>query len=290
MNIIEQINKGESKSLEFKETFPLGEQLSKTIIAFANMGGGKLLIGVSNEKIVTGIKYVDPSEYHDKISNIIHDTVHPLIIPDIYSLSIGDKTIIVVEVYPSPLKPHFLKSKGKGEGTYIRVGATNKKADAEYIQELERQKINISFDEDLCREISSDEFDLNEFRRILSENLKKEISINDLLNFRLLKKHEDNTSLTNSSMIITGQFEYVRIRCARFKGNEMDIFIDQKDFVGNIFEQLENAMKFLLLNINLHGELDIDYIHRKDTYEIPPEALREAVINAIVHRLCYVRL
>lgn len=284
MTIIDQIRKGEGKNLEFKKSIPSGEQLSKSIIAFANMGGGKLLLGVSNSGEIIGVEDADPAEYSDRISNIIHDCIHPLVVPDIYALIIEDKTIIAIEIYPSPVKPHFLKTKGKTEGTYIRVAATNKQADAEYIQELERQKFNISFDEDICRNTVFEEYNLDTLKSLLSVQLKRQISDSDLYNLKLLKKQGSRTYITNAAMIITADFEHVRIRCARFKGNNMDIFIDQKEFGTNIFEQLEDAMKFLITNINLHGELGPDFIHRIDTYEIPPEALREAVINSIVHR------
>lgn len=284
MTIVDQIKKGEGKSLEFKELLPSSEQLCKTIIAFANMGGGKLLLGVSDHGETKGLADADPAAYSDRISNIVHDCIHPVVVPDIYTLSIDDKSIIVVEVYPSPLKPHFLKSKGKADGTFIRVAATNKQADAEYIQELERQRLNISFDEDICSDISFDEFDVEALIHILSERLQRVITNSDLFNLKLLKKQGDKVYLTNAAMIVSAGFDFVRVRCARFKGTNMDIFIDQKEFTGNLFEQFESSMKFLLLNINLHGELGPDHIHRIDTYEIPPEALREAVINAIVHR------
>lgn len=76
----------------------------------------------------------------------------------------------------------------------------------------------------------------------------------------------------------------MRIKCARFKGEYSDVFIDRKELTGDLFSQLENSMKFLLANINLSGVVGPDHLRRVDTYEIPPEALREALINAIVHR------
>jgi len=79
---------------------------------------------------------------------------------------------------------------------------------------------------------------------------------------------------TNSVPILLGIFEYVQIKCARFKGDEMDVFIDRKEFKGNLFEQLENTMNFILSHIHLHGKVGSDFITRVDEYEIPPEALR----------------
>jgi predicted HTH transcriptional regulator len=72
------------------------------------------------------------------------------------------------------------------------------------------------------------------------------------------------------------------VQCARFKGKTTDVFVDRKEFNGSLFSQVEETMNFLKNNIELGGR--IEGIHRKDSYAIPIEALREAVINAVVHR------
>ncbi|MDD2402825.1 MAG: putative DNA binding domain-containing protein [Clostridia bacterium] len=259
MGIIEQIKKGEGKAIEFKEIIPSAEKLSKTVVSFANMAGGKMIIGVTDKGEIIGIDDDDIGMQMDRISNILHDTIHPMIIPDIYTYTIEEKTLLVIEVYPSQLKPHFLKSIGKAEGTYIRVGATNKKADFEYIQELERQKSNLSFDEDFSSD-QNGSFDLNALTHTLKSNLNKDIEEKDLINLKLLKPSGDRLKLTNAAFILQGQSENVQIKCARFKGDKMDIFIDRKEYNGNIFEQLENTMKFLLSNINLNGKIGEDFI------------------------------
>lgn len=283
MSILEDIRKGEGKTIEFKEIMPSADKLAKTVIAFANMAGGKIIIGVSDRGEIKGIEDLDITQKMDKISNILHDMVQPIIIPDIYTYAIEDTNVLVVEVYPSQIKPHFIKRIGKLDGTYIRVGATNKRADIEYIQELERQRINLSFDEDYWIE-QSPGFDINRLLDTLKQHLVEEIKQKDLENLKLIKKQDNITHFTNSVPILLGVFDYVQIKCARFKGNEMDVFIDRKEFNGNLFEQLENTMNFLLSHINLHGKVGSDFITRVDEYEIPPEALREAIVNAIIHR------
>lgn len=283
MKIVDEIKNGEGKTLEFKEVFPAADKISKTVCSFSNMAGGKIIIGVNNNRELVGINEIDIPEQMDRISNIIHDTVHPNIVPEIYTYNIDGKTLLIVEVFPSHIKPHFLKSKGKLEGTFIRVGATNKKADNEYIQELERQRLNISFDEDISiQEVKESE--INDLKTLLKKNLDREIKREDLINLKLMRENNNNIRLTNGAYILLGNLEYVQIKCARFKGDSMDIFIDRKEFNGNIFTQLEESMKFLLANINLEGRIGEDFITRVDEYEIPPEALREAVVNAIVHR------
>ncbi len=283
MMILDIIKKGEGKKTEFKRELPSSEKIAKTLVSFANIGGGRLIVGVSDNGEIVGINDLDITSQMDRISNIIHDLVHPVIIPDIYTFNIEDKILLIVEVFPSPIKPHFLKNIGKMDGTYIRVGATNKKADLEYIQELERQRLNISFDEDLWIN-QNEEINIDALIEILNRELKRPITEKDLLNLKLMRQQHGKKTYTNAVPIILGLFEHAHIKCARFKGNTMDIFIDQKEFKGDLFMQLEQAMAFLLTHINLHGEVGNDYITRIDEYEIPPEALREIVTNAIIHR------
>lgn len=282
MNIQNLIKDGESKNVEFKRQTPSGNKIAKTLISFANVSGGKLIIGVSDHGDIQGFEGDVPNEM-DKISNIVHDYIQPLLLPDIYSYNVNGKVLLVIEVYPSQIKPHYMKNIGKHEGTFIRVGATNKKADIEYIQELERQRINISYDETICIN-NNIIIDKSNLITILNENLNKQVTEKDLINLKLIKKSNTKTLYTNSAPIFLGIFEHARIKCARFKGNNMDVFIDQKEFTGNLFSQLENTMNFLLTHINLEGKIGKDFLTRIDKYEIPPEALRESIINAIIHR------
>ena len=144
------------------------------------------------------------------------------------------KTVIIIDVPASQMKPHCIKSVGKTNGTYIRVGATNKQADAEYIQELERQRLNIGFDEDwlLDPDIL---IDTNDLRGILSTNLHKPVAEKDLQNLRLCRLQDGTCRFTNSAAVLMGAFEHVRIKCARFKGNDTRVFIDRKEYRRFIF-------------------------------------------------------
>lgn len=129
MNIMDEIKKGEGKTIEFKATMPSADKIAKTIISFANMAGGKMIIGVADNRDVIGIENFDITQNMDRISNILHDMVQPMVIPDIYTYAIEEKNVLVIEVYPSQIRPHYIKKIGTLEGTYIRVGSTNKKAD-----------------------------------------------------------------------------------------------------------------------------------------------------------------
>lgn len=110
------IKKGEGKTIEFKRTLPDGNNMAKTVIAFSNMAGGKIIIGVEDKTAkVIGINDDEAMDFPDKISNIIHERCHPFILPEIYLVHINDAKVLVVEVFPGALKPYYLKNKGKRE-------------------------------------------------------------------------------------------------------------------------------------------------------------------------------
>lgn len=133
MYLIEAIKIGESKILELKKVLPNNDSIAKTIIAFSNTSGGKLIIGVNDQREVIGLGDIDIFEMQDKISSIIYDNCYPHILPEIYTTNINNNPVLVVEVFRGNLLPYYLKKLGKNEGTYIRIGATNRKAGYENI-------------------------------------------------------------------------------------------------------------------------------------------------------------
>ena len=281
MNIIDEIAKGESKTLEFKETLPQNSSIAKTIVAFSNRSGGKLVIGVDDDKNIIGIDDKSIFELKDKIASIIYDTCYPNILPEIYTITTKDKLLLVIEVFRGNLIPYYLKKEGKNEGVFLRIGATNREASLENIIDLERQRNNISYDEEINYAVDFQSLDLTPIYKQF-EKQNKNIDINKLKNLKLIKEEHSKLYATNALLIALGYYEHCTMKCARFKGTTMEIFIDKKEYSTDIFSTLANSLSFIQNHINLRGE--IKGLYRVDTYEIPTEALREALINALIHR------
>ncbi len=281
MNIVKQIAKGESKTLEFKESLPSNSAIAKTIIAFSNTAGGKLIIGVDDDKNIIGIDDKNIFEIKDKIASVIYDSCYPNILPEIYTITTEDKLLLVIEVFRGNLIPYYIKKEGKNSGVFIRLGATNRKASFENIIELERQRNNISYDEEINYEVDFKSLDLTPIYKEF-EKQKKPIDINKLKNLKLVKEEHSKLYATNALLIAIGYYEHSAVKCARFKGTTMEIFTDKKEYDSDIFSILSNSLSFIQNHINLKGE--IKGLYRVDTYEIPTEALREALINALIHR------
>lgn len=283
------LDEPESRRLEFKERFPKSDQLSRTAIAFANGAGGKIVLGVKDSpRQIIGIDEGKLFELEERINNSVFDQCLPAIVPEVYLQSVSGKTLLVVEIFPGSNKPFYLKSKGKRNGTYIRIGSTNRKASLEMIEELERQKRKISFDSLPIYEISENDIDLNRFEKEFKKKSGKRIKGSVLKNLGLLhterkKNYPRNAALLLSDYQTRKQYlPYAKIECARFKGVERKVFLDQVTIDEPIFASIEPCMAFIKKNIALGST--IGEIYREDRWEYPLEAVREALINAVIHR------
>lgn len=295
---IEEIIRGESKNTEFKEELPKkSEKYTKTVVAYANTQGGKLIFGVVDEtREVVGIDEAILFQTMDSIASAISDSCEPQIIPEIEPNTIEGKTVIVVTVTPEPHRPYYLKSKGKQDGTYIRVSGTTRLASLEKIKELEMEGSKISWDELTCVGYKVTESaikklckDMNARRKEIQEqkNLPEKmptVTRTNLENWKVLKKNGDGYLASNAFVLLTSaHFSFSRTQCAVFKGTDRSVFLDKREYTGPIYEQIDDAISFVLRNIRLGAK--IDGIQRKEAYELPVVAIREMIVNAHCHRL-----
>src|SRR5437870_1344075 len=137
MDLVEILKRPEGKTLEFRRDLSTPDGALKTIVAFANTAGGTLLVGVEDcTGHVRGVR--DALDLEEQLANLISDTVAPRLVPDVEILPWRRTHVLAVQVYPSPARPHYLKREGIERGVYVRVGSTNRRADAEIVQELRR--------------------------------------------------------------------------------------------------------------------------------------------------------
>lgn len=275
------IAEGEGKTVEFKEQFPANDNIAKTVVAFSNTAGGKLIIGVDDGRHIVGIDPDSLFDLQDKIASIIFDSCYPNILPEIYTINADGVLVLVVEVFRGNLLPYFIKSAGKSGGVYVRLGATNRKADTQMVMELERQRRHISFDEEIAYDISLDSLDLKPIYKRFEQS-GKSLDQQKLINLKLVKKEHGQSHPTNGLLILLGYFPHCTVKCARFKGETTELFLDKKEYHGTLFDLLDGTLTFILNHIHLRGE--IKELARTDTYEIPLVALRETLVNALIHR------
>ena len=290
--LIEEILKGESEKTEFKENAKTNTYI-KTVVAFANGNGGKIVFGVKDNKEIVGVE--NEFEVMDGIINAISDNCYPMIVPDISLHTLENKTVILVEIEGGKKKPYYLKSKGVQKGTYIRSGATTRIIEEDYVlKELVLEGENKYFDQQVCHGESVSDEEIEKFCEWLEKLARKnsendteirKITRNTLLSWKVLEEKNGRIFPTNAYILLSGKENWEvsrKIQCGVFKGETRSIFVDKKEFEGSIIMQLEKAYQYVLEKINLGS--DIVGIYRVDKYEIPPKSIREVIANAVIHR------
>lgn len=286
MSLETLIQQGEGKRVEFKERITQPNTVIKTAVAFANSGGGRLIIGVEDQtRKIIGVTEKESLELPDQLTNALHDSIEPQIAFEVEHYNHQGRHLIVIDVFPGGQTPYFVKTLKKEHGTFIRVGATNRKADGQTIQQLERQKLNISYDEEVARGYPLQNLDLKSLGEFFAESTDRKLKQSDLINLKILRHENKKLQPTRGGVLLAGKkplHENTYISCALFKGTQTEEFIDRKECQGTLYQQALEAMNFLKKHIPLRGK--ITGLKREDQYEIPLIALREALINAIVHR------
>jgi len=279
----------ESRRLEFKESFPKGARVAKTAIAFANGAGGKIVFGVRSEPTeIAGVPDDLLFSLEEKISNHIFDNCAPAIVPEIYIQAVEGKNLLVVEIFPGSQKPYYLKSKGKHQGTYVRIGTTNRQASDEMLAALEREKRKLSFDAIPFYDLFAENLELGRFLEDYRTATGRILNEGKLKNIGLHVAERKEVFPTNAAILFSESeirkrlFPYAKIECARFKGTETKVFLDQTTVEGPVHASVGPCLAFIKRNVALGSS--IGEIYREDRWEYPLEAVREAITNAVVHR------
>ena len=288
---------GESINIEYKVEMPKkSEKYMKTVVAFANGRGGRIVFGVDDKTLkIVGMNPDTIFQTMDSITNAISDSCEPKIYPDVTLQSIDDKTIIVVEIHPGPMRPYYIKNKGLVDGTYVRVAGTSRHAEGYMLKELILEGQNRYFDNEPCEYLEINEDDIKDLcdkmKKIAIENTWndeekaaiRDVTKNILITWGILKEDNGKIIPTNAYALLTGKMQIQpTIQCAVFKGKTRAYFVDRREFSGPIQDQVQLAFQYVLEKINMG--MQIKGIYRQDVYELPINSVRELIANAVAHR------
>lgn len=284
----------ESATLEFKSTLPTKQQIVKTIIGFCNLFGGKLILGVDDDGTIIGV----PEDTLDDMITALHKSIYesctPHILPMIHSQRIQDKIILMIEVSAGMNKPYFLTSLGLEEGCFVRVGIQTVKATASMIKELQWQSLGKEPDEMPIYSATEEAIDEKLFEEFLSRrDIKFPKWREQALHYGLLIEEHKRIFPTYAGMLLFGKtpqrfLSESFVICSHFSGTNGREALATFDASGTLFSQHNDAMAFV--TSRLYKSFTIKGVGpRQETLEIPPEALREVILNALVHRDYYIR-
>ena len=271
----------EGKTLEFKRDSSSSKPLLKTLVAFANTAGGRLIIGVTDDRQILGVEA--PLDEEERICSLIADSIAPRLVPNVEMVTVEGKTLLMVEVFLSGTRPHYFKAEGIETGVYVRLGSTNRQADAQLIVELQRGVAGISFDALPMPELDMEALDLSAIRSDFADKIPDERMLQSL---KVLVRDQDRLVPSQGGILLYGKerrfyFDDAWIQCGRFIGNDKGDIFDHID----IYDPLPKAVESIMLFLKKHAMRGADFseMRRKDRWSIPINILREVVINALVH-------
>ncbi len=267
------IAQGEGPTTEFKRAMP--SDLGREICAFANASGGVVLLGVTDRGEIVGV--ADHNKLRSQVQSIARSAEPPI---KLELASVGGVLGATVPVQHN--KPYSFGGK-----FFIREGASSQQLSREEIRELFYAEGLIYFDETPCPAFSLEE-DLDEDgwalfcrRAKIPESMTTEIA---LRNLHLVGK--DGCMTQAGAWLLARDVRKFRISgdvaCALFMGTDKVRILDRRDFHSDVYSQIDEVVAWILSKINV--EYIIKHVRREERPELPEEAIREAVVNALAHR------
>ena len=263
----------ESIHLELKKEYV--KDILKTVIAFANTSGGKIYIGIDDDGKVLGVQRLDTDIL--KLSNSIRDSIKPdiTLFTSILVEKIDGKDVIVVDVQKGASSPYYLIDKGiRPSGVYVRQGASSVPATDAAILKMIRDTDGDNFEE--LRSLNQNlDFD---FLKKEFEDANIKLEHTQMRTFNII---DEDGLYTNLGLLLSEQCPHT-IKAAVFEGSTKEIFKDRFEFSGSLLKQMKDVYSFL--NRYNRTNSEITGLKRTDTREYPEIALREALLNSIVHK------
>ena len=285
-NLKQRIAQGENNTTEFKERFE--QEAIESAVAFANTKGGTILIGVSDNREIRGIT-IGKETLRD-VANRISQAIEPRILPDIQAIVLDGKSVLLIQISECRIKPVSVRGK-----CYKRVGDSNRVMSPQEITQLYLKSVGQTWDQLSVVSAKSNDIDEQKIQWYLTrrESIRnvtqpQDLSLTDLLrNINCISEEE---TPTHAGILFFGKhpqkfFQNAQLRVVRFRGISVTHpVIDRLDCSGALWEIVNAAEEFIRKNIRLLSLRSSKSFQRDDKFEYPLDALREAIINGLIHR------
>jgi len=264
------LQEGEGHKIEFKENL---SNIDKEMVAFANAEGGRIFVGISDDNKIKGI--ID-----NKLKSQIHDIANNCD-PSIEIKLSKFENVLIVKVFEGKNKPYKCK-----EGFYLRIGANSQKLKRDKIISLAVNEGRIRFDEIENEDFNlKKDFDNNKLKDYLekagiSKTIPKEKTLKEL---GVMGKRANNACILFFSKNPQKFLDHSIFTCILFRDKDGSDIIDRQEIEGSLIEIVEGVMNFIQRNTRVAYKFD-GKPRRENIYEYPIEAIREAVINSVLHR------
>ena len=263
----------ESENIELKSA--VTDDIKKEIVAFANSDGGTLYIGVRDDGEVMGLD--DPDEAALQVSNMVRDSIKPDVTMFLHYETITDneKKIIAVSVQRGTDRPYYIAKKGmRPEGVYVRQGYSAVPATDTMIRRMIKETDGDSFE--AMRSLEQE---------LTFEAAEKEFLLRDIefgvQQMRTLGLIDSDGLYSNLALLLSDQNPHI-IKVAVFQGTNQMIFKDRREFGGSLMKQMNEVYEYI--DFRNQTRATIDRLLRIDVRDYPVIAVREALLNLLVHR------
>lgn len=263
----------ESDSIELKsQVIP---DICKEVIGFANTNGGTVYIGIEDNGIIVGVD--DEDKIILQLNNMIRDSIKPDITMFVKyeAIILEDKKVIAIKVQRGTDRPYYLGNKGlKPAGVYVRNGTSTDPASEANIRKMIKETDGDSFEN--MRSLEQN-LSFNE----TNEQFKKRNIVFNEAKMKSLGLFLKDGEYSNVAFLLSDQCT-ATIKTATFNGTDKLNFQDRKEYSGSLFEQMENVYQYLEMRNKKRASFN--GLYRIDTLDYPLDALREALLNCLVHR------
>lgn len=263
----------ENLDVEFKEIYVA--DIKKEVIAFANSEGGAVYVGIRGDGQVIGVE--NPDDVMLRAAAALKDAVRPDIIPfvQIKAVQMEGKPVVEITVQPGTARPYYLHDKGlKPSGVYVRKGSASLPASDEAIREMIVSTSGKSYEN--CRSMEQE----LTFHALEGEFAARSIEFGPAQMKTLHLTGEDGL-YTNLARLLSDQCGHT-IKTAIFQGSDKAVFRSRHEFSGSLLKQLREV--YQLIDLNNKTKATFHGLNRTDKRDYPEEAVREALLNCIVHR------
>ncbi len=269
------LSSGESELVEFKSSFD--REAIETLAAFANSSGGTVLIGVSDTGQIRGIS-VGKETLNEWLGQIKSST-SPSLIPDIHAVETNRKTVVIISIPPFPVKPVACKGK-----YFKRIASSNHQMPLSQIADMYLQSLQISWDSYPHEQAGLDDLDIQQIADFIAEvntNGRFQLDESPLSALEKLRLIRGGQPTHAAMLLFATQPLWYNVRIGRFKN--VATIIDDHQITATLFSAVDQTMQVIKSHLSLSYQFD-GGVKRIETWEYPLPALREAVLNAVVHR------
>lgn len=263
----------ESETVELKAE--LVSNVCKEIVAFANSRGGTLYVGVADDGTVTGVEDADAVML--RLNNMVQDSIKPDITMFVRyeTLEIDGKKVAAAIVQKGTDRPYYLAAKGlKPSGVYVRNGASTDPSTDTAIRKMIKETDGDSFEE--MRSLEQ-ELTFSAAEKIFQE---RDVAF-DRPGMQTLGLRTADGIYSNLGLLLSNQCPGM-VKTATFSGRDQTTFQDRREFQGSLFQQMEDVYAYL--DLRNQTRATFEGLYRTDSRDYPEVALREALMNCLVHR------